>query len=326
MATAAVTMVDQWLNVGPIGRPTRRPWSAPPPASADGAGRFRRAGQHRLADVSWEKVSAAAPTNACTVANTVNGACVMQTEFGGWTTAPAWGCRSRTATVAEHRDADPGHACGVKTPGTNVGVFTVDVTPRAARHHAFLDQRNLRLLSLIARVLLARDDFDGTLQRGYARSNAPPRHPRRPLAPLCKPKAPPDAGAAGQARRSGRAGPDPGRSAASQLQAKQAAARVAALLKDPLVKEDAALASQAWPVPQSRCPSHGPSTLPSGRPAIRRPRANRTNARIAEARANVGDPRAARRCWRRPRATDVDLRLAAVEALGRVRAKEAVPS
>jgi HEAT repeat protein len=52
---------------------------------------------------------------------------------------------------------------------------------------------------------------------------------------------------------------------------------------------------------------------------------NRTNARIAEALGNIGDPRAGPTLLRLARATDDLVRLAAVQALGSVHFKEAVP-
>src|SRR6266478_6955364 len=111
-----------------------------------------------------------------------------------------------------------------------------------------------------------------------------------------------------------------------KLQAKQSAARVAALLKDPLVKEDAALALQDLAGPAEIDPLLAALDPPVGAGSDSAARAaNRTNARIAEALGNIGDPRAAPALLRLARATDDTVRLAAVEALGRVRAKEAVP-
>jgi len=111
-----------------------------------------------------------------------------------------------------------------------------------------------------------------------------------------------------------------------KLQAKQASARVAALLKDPLVKEEAALALQdlAGPAEVDALLAALDTPVGAGSDSAARA-ANRTNGRIAEALGNVGDPRAAPALLRLARATDGDVRLAAVEALGRVKAKEAVP-
>jgi hypothetical protein len=132
MATATVTMVDQWLNIGPIGQTYAATLiGSPTGVKLTVLGGFAELDNTGSSDVSWEKVSAANPTTACTVANTVasNGACVMQTELGGWDKGTRMGLQIEdgnkspsTATPA------PGHACGTKTPGTNVGTFTVDVT------------------------------------------------------------------------------------------------------------------------------------------------------------------------------------------------------
>ena len=66
------------------------------------------------------------------------------------------------------------------------------------------------------------------------------------------------------------------------------------------------------------------STPPSGPAAIRRV-ANRTNAKIAEALGNIGDPKAGPALLRLARASDDLVRLSAVQALGLVHDQEAVP-
>jgi len=53
--------------------------------------------------------------------------------------------------------------------------------------------------------------------------------------------------------------------------------------------------------------------------------ANRTNARIAEALGEIGDPRAGPALLRLARSKDEYVRLEAVQALGAVKFKEAVP-
>ena len=111
-----------------------------------------------------------------------------------------------------------------------------------------------------------------------------------------------------------------------KLKAKQAAREVAALLKDPLVKEDAALALEdlGGPGQVDALLDAVDTTVGAGSDAAARA-ANRTNARIAEALGNIGDPRAGPALLRLARATDDTVRLAAVEALGNVKASEAIP-
>src|SRR6266478_5520396 len=110
-----------------------------------------------------------------------------------------------------------------------------------------------------------------------------------------------------------------------KLKAKQAAREVAALLKDPLVKEDAALALEdlGGPGQVDALLDAVDTTVGAGSDAAARA-ANRTNARIAEALGNIGDPRAGAALLRLARATDDTVRLAAVEALGNVKASEAI--
>src|SRR5467141_555918 len=111
-----------------------------------------------------------------------------------------------------------------------------------------------------------------------------------------------------------------------KLKAKQAAREVAALLKDPLVKEDAALALEdlGGRGQVDALLDAVDTTVGAGSDAAARA-ANRTNARIAEALGNIGDPRAGPALLRLARATDDTVRLAAVEALGNVKATDAIP-
>ena len=78
-----------------------------------------------------------------------------------------------------------------------------------------------------------------------------------------------------------------------KLKAKRAAPEVAALLKDPLVKEDAALALEdlGGRGQVDALLDAVDTTVGAGSDAAARA-ANRTNARIAEALGNIGDPRA----------------------------------
>src|SRR5882762_8116165 len=90
-----------------------------------------------------------------------------------------------------------------------------------------------------------------------------------------------------------------------KLKAKQAAPEVAALLKDPLVKEDAALALEdlGGRGQVDALLDAVDTTVGAGSDAAARA-ANRTNARIAEALGNIGDPRAGPALLRLARATD----------------------
>jgi len=101
-----------------------------------------------------------------------------------------------------------------------------------------------------------------------------------------------------------------------KLKAKQAAPRVAALLKDPLVKEEAALALQDIGGRSSSMRCSTRSIPPWRRERRGRRAAHRTNARIAEALGNIGDPRAGPALLRLARTTDDNVRLAAVEGSG----------
>jgi len=75
-----------------------------------------------------------------------------------------------------------------------------------------------------------------------------------------------------------------------KLKAKQAAPRIAALLKDPLVKEEAALALEDLGGPEQvdALLDAVDTTVGAGSDTAARA-ANRTNARIAEALGNIGD-------------------------------------
>ncbi|MGZ6142122.1 MAG: HEAT repeat domain-containing protein, partial [Myxococcales bacterium] len=111
-----------------------------------------------------------------------------------------------------------------------------------------------------------------------------------------------------------------------KLKAKQAAPLVAGLLKDPLVKEDAALGLQDLGGPEQVQPllDAVDTTVGAGSDQATRV-ANRTNAKIAEALGNIGDPRAGPTLLRLARANDDFVRLTAVQALGAVHARDAVP-
>jgi HEAT repeat protein len=110
-----------------------------------------------------------------------------------------------------------------------------------------------------------------------------------------------------------------------KLKAKQAAPQIATLLKDPLVKEEAALALEDLGGPD-QVPAlldAIDTTVGAGSDTAARA-ANRGNVRVAEALGNIGDPRAGPALLRLARSNDDNVRLAAVEALGNVRAKDAV--
>jgi HEAT repeat protein len=111
-----------------------------------------------------------------------------------------------------------------------------------------------------------------------------------------------------------------------KLKAKEAAPQIAALLTDPLVKEEAALALEDLGGPEQvdALLEAVDTTVGAGSDTAARA-ANRSNTRIAEALGNIGDPRAAPALLRLSRASDDNLRVAAVEALGNVKAKEAIP-
>lgn len=111
-----------------------------------------------------------------------------------------------------------------------------------------------------------------------------------------------------------------------KLKAKQAAPQVAPLLKDQMVKEEAALALQDLGGP-SEVPAlieAVDTTVGSGSDQATR-LANRTNARIAEALGGIGDARAGPSLLRLARSQDGLVRIAAVQALGAIGFKEAAP-
>ncbi|HET9754663.1 MAG TPA: HEAT repeat domain-containing protein, partial [Myxococcales bacterium] len=110
-----------------------------------------------------------------------------------------------------------------------------------------------------------------------------------------------------------------------KLEAREAAPKIAELLKDPLIKEDAALALEDLGGPDEVQPllDAVDTTVGAGSDTAART-ANRTNAKIAQALGKIGDPRAGPALLRLARASDDSVRLAAVEALGQVRAREAV--
>ncbi|MGE5048414.1 MAG: HEAT repeat domain-containing protein, partial [Deltaproteobacteria bacterium] len=94
----------------------------------------------------------------------------------------------------------------------------------------------------------------------------------------------------------------------------------------PLVKEDAALALEDLGGPDEVQPllDAVDTTVGAGSDTAART-ANRANAKIARALGSIGDPRAGPALLRLARASDDPVRLAAVEALGQIRSREAVP-
>ncbi len=111
-----------------------------------------------------------------------------------------------------------------------------------------------------------------------------------------------------------------------KLKAKQAAPQIAPLLKDPMVKEEAALALQdlGGPSEVSALIEGVDTTVGAGSDQATRV-ANRTNAKIAKALGDIGDARAGPALLRLARSQDGLVRLGAVQALGAIRFKEAVP-
>src|SRR5260221_3283645 len=111
-----------------------------------------------------------------------------------------------------------------------------------------------------------------------------------------------------------------------KLKAKMAAPQIAEQLKDPMVKEEAALALQdlGGPNEVQALLDAVDTTVGAGSDQATRV-ANRTNAKIAEALGNAGDPRAGATLLRLARANDDYVRLSAVQALGLVHDKTAVP-
>ena len=111
-----------------------------------------------------------------------------------------------------------------------------------------------------------------------------------------------------------------------KLKAKQAAPQVAPLLKDQQVKEEAALALQdlGGPAEVPALIEAVDTTVGAGSDQATRV-ANRTNARVAEALGDIGDSRAGPALLRLSRSQDGLVRLGAVQALGNVGFKDAVP-
>lgn len=111
-----------------------------------------------------------------------------------------------------------------------------------------------------------------------------------------------------------------------KLNDKAAAPKIAQLLTDPLCKEDAALALEdlGGPAQVQSLVSAIDTTVGAGSDLAARS-ANRTNAKIAEALGNIGAAEAAPSLLRLARAADDNVRLAAIEALGKLRSREAVP-
>jgi HEAT repeat protein len=110
-----------------------------------------------------------------------------------------------------------------------------------------------------------------------------------------------------------------------KLKARQAAPDVAKLLKDPLVREEAATALRDLGGPE-QVPAlldAVDTTVGAGSDTATRA-ANRTNARIAEALGEIGDARAGPTLLRLARSKDDQVRLEAVQALGAVRFRGAV--
>src|SRR5438128_119385 len=99
-----------------------------------------------------------------------------------------------------------------------------------------------------------------------------------------------------------------------KLKARQAAPQIAAQLKDPLVKEDAALGLQDLGGPSEVQPllDAVDTTVGAGSDQATRV-ANRTNAKIAEALGNIGDPKAGPTLLRLARASDDLVRLSAAQ-------------
>src|SRR5919199_4073651 len=111
-----------------------------------------------------------------------------------------------------------------------------------------------------------------------------------------------------------------------KLKARQAAPQVAPLLKEPIVREEAATTLRdiggADEVPALL--DAVDTTVGAGSDTATRA-ANRTNGRIAEALGEIGDPRAGPALLRLARSKDDLVRLEAVQALGEVKFKGAIP-
>ncbi|MFL5445320.1 MAG: HEAT repeat domain-containing protein [Myxococcales bacterium] len=110
------------------------------------------------------------------------------------------------------------------------------------------------------------------------------------------------------------------------LHAQQAAPRIAELLKDRFTREEAATALTDLGT-KDEVPAlleAVDTTIGAGSDQATRA-ATRTNARIAEALGRIGDPRAGPTLLRLARSKDEYVRIQAVQALGAIREKSAVP-
>src|SRR5438552_17960867 len=105
-----------------------------------------------------------------------------------------------------------------------------------------------------------------------------------------------------------------------KLKAKQAAPQIALLLKDPLLKEDAALALEDLGGPEQvdALLAAVDTTVGPGSDTAARA-ANRTNFRIAEALGNIGDARAGPALLRPARSGDDNVRPCAVATRGQAK-------
>ena len=127
-ASATVRVLDPWLNIPTVGTTFSATLTAgPTPPKLTTFGGFTLPDNYGSMDPSVERVSATNPGQPCTVANAPNGACILLTEFGVWDDGSVMGLQVDDSTKTPAAAA-PGHACGVKTAGTNVGNFQVDVT------------------------------------------------------------------------------------------------------------------------------------------------------------------------------------------------------
>ena len=111
-----------------------------------------------------------------------------------------------------------------------------------------------------------------------------------------------------------------------KLKAKEAAPQVAELLKDIGVREEAAMALRdiGGPAEVPALLDAVDTTVGAGSDTATRA-ANRTNSRVAEGLGEIGDPRAGPALLRLARSKDDLVRIEAVQALGEVKFKEAIP-
>jgi len=144
VAFALLAVTDRWLNVGPAGTTYTAAFVGTPAGlELVISGGFDELDNTGAMDVSWEKVSAANPTLACTVANTVNGSCVMQTELGIFDGGARIGVQvTNTNKSPTTSTPSPGHACGA-TPstGTSKASFQIDASATGPHvtGHGFLN-------------------------------------------------------------------------------------------------------------------------------------------------------------------------------------------